>query len=95
MFIDIYNPWTSVRENIPRYVQRYVHLGTDLGTFTSEQTEQTEQTIELYIYMNVPTYLIARNVHGPRFTSPQLGAPIISLKFEHSIKIVLQVRFVY
>ena len=53
---------------------RYVHLWTcwtdwtDLGIFTSEQTVQT---IELCIYMNVPTYLIAHNVHGPCFTSPK------------------------
>ena len=27
-------------------------------------------SIYIYIYMNVPTYLLAQNVHGPRFTSP-------------------------
>ena len=61
----IYNICTPL--NRPRYVHLWTYWTdwTDLGTFTSEQTEQT-----IEFYMNVPTYLIACNVHGPVSPAP-------------------------
>ena len=32
-----------------------------------------------YPFMNVPTYLLAQNVHGPYFTTPILSLPGLSL----------------
>ena len=29
-----------------------------------------QHTHQIKKYMNVPTYLVAHNIHGPRFTTP-------------------------
>ena len=43
----------------------------------------TNENMGLCLYMNVPTYLIARNVHGPCFTSPQIsGQPGSTLNMD-------------
>ena len=54
---------------------------TDLGMCTchrviyrqspvKSKTYTTNGTRTVYIYMKVPTYLLAQNVHGPHFTTP-------------------------
>ena len=44
-----------------------------------EKTYTTNGTRTVYIYMNVPMYLLAQNIHGPRFTSPFSSRPKIYL----------------
>ena len=55
--------------------------------------------------MNVPTYLVAQNIHAPCFTTPNIfvkcfvfsnfASEILSLKFCHSISTVQLLQFCY
>ena len=39
------------------------------------QPNKPEGTTAVDVYMNVPTYLVAQNLHGPRFTPPPPRTP--------------------
>ena len=50
------------------YIYSQVHIPRSV--LVCEHTQVRECTIELYIYDNIPMYLLALHVHGPHFTTP-------------------------
>ena len=55
------------------FIEIYKHSSVCLVRARTKQTIGTDHGICMYLYSygNVPTYLLAMHVHGPRFTTPK------------------------
>ena len=67
----------DIQPNVPsRTTYIVIYVGADSGYYFD--VFMSGFLTRLCLYMNVPTYLVAQNIHGPCFTAPHFCACLIS-----------------